>query len=160
MSKINIHIKYLFAIVIILSLCLFGVVKSAVLLLCPAYLNSTNVPAFNGTLRISVFNVRNENIEVYVMVDGGAVLFADLSARTFVERLFSSSERGVTAAFSPSLGKHEVSVVLRGEGELARREYIQEAGQTNSIIIYITEPTNVRHSDCRILLSEEPAAAL
>jgi hypothetical protein len=39
--------------------------------------------------------------------------------------------------FSPTAGKHELSVVVGDVGEIARQQIIQEVNQTNYVEIYI-----------------------
>jgi hypothetical protein len=57
------------------------------------------------------------------------------------------------AAFSPTLGKHELSVIVGGIGKIATKEIIQEAGKTNYVEIYIqTTTTGTSSLNCNFLV--------
>jgi hypothetical protein len=107
-------------------------------------------PPYQGTLRISLYNATKHPIGAVVVLDDESVMSGVLPGRS---PLLFPHDFSAFAAFSPTLGKHELSVVVGDVGKIATKEIIQEINKTNDVEIYIkAATTGTNPLDCNFFV--------
>lgn len=107
-------------------------------------------PPYRGTLRIALYNATEKPISGIVASDNESILCGVLPGRS---PLRFPDDFSALAAFSPTLGKHELSVIVGDVGKIATKEIVQEAGKTNYVEIYIqTSTTGTNRLDCNFFV--------
>ena len=142
----------IFAIGIIFGLALAGTffVSWQIKQKLPSMFSYFPAPPYQGTLRIVLFNATKQPVSAVVASDNESIMCGVLPGRS---QLPFPDDFSALAAFSPTLGRHELSVIVGGVGKIATKEIIQEAGKTNYVEIYIqTSATGTNRLDCNFLV--------
>ena len=95
-------------------------------------------PPYRGTLIVSLYNATEHPIGAVVALDDESVMSGVLPGRSLIP---FPDDFSALAAFSPNLGKHELSVIVGDVGKIGTKEIVQEIGKTNYVEIYIRTST-------------------
>ncbi len=108
-------------------------------------------PPYRGTLIISLCNFTKSPTSTIVSLDNESVLCGVLPGKSPFQS--PADDFSALAAFSPNLGKHELSVIVGGVGKIGTKEIVQETGITNYVEVYIgTSTAGTNRFDCKFLV--------
>jgi hypothetical protein len=93
-------------------------------------------PPFKGTLIIRLVNATRRSIDAVVALDNESVMAGALPGRSPIP---FPHDFDAFAAFSPSFGKYELSVIVGDVGKIGTKEIAQEANKTNYVVIFIRQ---------------------
>lgn len=118
------------------------------------------ISPWKGTLRVSLVNSTKRPIEAVVALDNESVMAGTLPGRSPIPYPFHA-DFNAFAAFSPGLGKHELSVVIGNVGKIGTEEIVQENNKTNYVTIYIQNATTgTNRLECLFLVHTNIAGGL
>jgi hypothetical protein len=108
-------------------------------------------PPYRDNLIISLYNTTKSPTSAVVSLDNESVMCGVLPGRGPFQS--PVDDFSALAAFSPTLGKHELSVIVGNVGKIGTKEIVQEAGKTNFVEIYIkTSAAGTNRFDCNFLV--------
>jgi hypothetical protein len=116
----------------------------------PSFFTYYPAPPYRGTLIISLYNATEHPVGAVVALDNESVISGVLPGRSPIP---FPDDFSALAAFSPILGKHELSVIVGDVGKIGTKEIVQEISKTNYVEIYIrTSTVGTNQLDCNFLV--------